>query len=172
MNVIVAVLAAAIAAAFLTMPLVRHRHGAAAMATAQNELARQGVRTSALSENGMRFDASGHESLAPMSIAAVLLTVAGINLAAPGWVVAVNLAVFTLVLLGNGVIVYSNRTAVGSVRAAFARKGDPELLRIDVPALLKAAESGFPDWTWTLQTVRNVIVFGAAALAMALTLFA
>ncbi|MGW0182695.1 hypothetical protein [Nocardia sp. NPDC003345] len=172
MNVIVAVLATAIAAAFLSMPLVRHRYGAAAMATAQNELARQGVRTSALSENGMRFDASGHESIAPISIAAVLLTVAGINLAAPGWAVAVNPVVFTLVLLGNGVIVYSNLTAVGSVRAAFARKGDPELMRIDVQALLKAAESGFPTWTWTLQSARNVIVFGAAAASIALTAIA
>ncbi|MFJ8645163.1 hypothetical protein ACIRNI_03450 [Streptomyces sp. NPDC093546] len=39
--------------------------------------------------------------------------------------------------------------------------------RIDVPALLKAAEAGFPAWTWTLQTVRHVTVFGASALALA-----
>src|SRR5690606_11896642 len=78
MNVLIATLAAAVAAAFVSMPLVRHRYGATAMVCAQNELARQGVRTTALRENGMRFDASGHESAAPIGIAAVLLTVAGL----------------------------------------------------------------------------------------------
>ncbi|MFI9536464.1 hypothetical protein ACIG56_24835 [Nocardia fusca] len=170
MNVTAAVLALIVAAAFVSMPLVRHRYGAAAMASAQRELTRQRVRTTALAEHGMRFDASGHESAAPLGIAAVLLTVAGVNLAGPGWAGTMSVVVFALVLLGNGVIVYSNLTAVKSVRAAFARKNDPELLRVDVPALLAAAEAGFPGWTWTLQKLRNVAVFGAAALGITVTL--
>ncbi|MFI2234484.1 hypothetical protein [Nocardia testacea] len=169
MNV-TAALALIVAAAFVSMPLVRHRYGAAAMASAQRELARQRVRTTALAEQGMRFDASGHEWAAPVGIAAVLLAVAGVNLAGPGWAGTVSVVVFALVLLGNAVIVYSNLTAVRSVRAAFARKNDPELLRVDVPALLAAAEAGFPGWTWTLQKLRNVAVFGAAALGMVVTL--
>jgi hypothetical protein len=173
MNVTAAVLALIVAAAFVSMPLVRHRYGAAAMASAQRELTRQRVRTTALAEHGMRFDAGGHESAAPLGIAAVLLAVAGVNLAGPGWAgtMSVSVVVFALVLLGNGVIVYSNLTAVKSVRAAFARKNDPELLRVDVPALLAAAEAGFPGWTWTLQKLRNAAVFGAAALGIAVTLF-
>jgi hypothetical protein len=173
MNVTAAALALIVAAAFVSMPLVRHRYGAAAMASAQRELTRQRVRTTALAEHGMRFDASGHESAAPLGIAAVLLAVAGVNLAGPGWAgtMSVSVVVFALVLLGNGVIVYSNLTAVKSVRAAFARKNDPELLRVDVPALLAAAEAGFPGWTWTLQKLRNAAVFGAAALGIAVTLF-
>jgi hypothetical protein len=173
MNVTAAVLAVIVAAAFVSMPLVRHRYGAAAMASAQRELTRQRVRTTALAEHGMRFDASGHESAAPLGIAAVLLAVAGVNLAGPGWAgtMSVSVVVFALVLLGNGVIVYSNLTAVKSVRAGFARKNDPELLRVDVPALLAAAEAGFPGWTWTLQKLRNAAVFGAAALGIAVTLF-
>ncbi|MGI5222850.1 hypothetical protein [Nocardia sp. CA-290969] len=171
MNVIVTALAAAIAAAFVSIPLVRHRYGAAAMASAQNELARQGVRTTALRENGMRFDASGHEWAAPAAIATVLFTVAGVNLADVEWAPALNLVVFALVLAGNGVIVYSNATAAKSVRAAFLRKNDPELMRVDVPVLLKAAEAGFPEWTWTLQTIRNVVVFGAATLGILVVLF-
>ncbi|MFI5714355.1 hypothetical protein [Nocardia sp. NPDC051750] len=141
------------------------------MASAQNELARQGVRTTALSENGMRFDASGHEWAAPAGIATVLLAVAGVNLAGAGWAATLDLIVFALVLIGNGVIVYSNATAAKSVRVAFHRKSDPELMRVDVPALLKAAEAGFPGWTWTLQKFRNVVVFGAAALGIVVVLF-
>jgi hypothetical protein len=171
MNVTAAALALIVAAAFVSMPLVRHRYGAAAMASAQRELTRQRVRTTALAEHGMRFDASGHESAAPLGIAAVLLAVAGVNLVGPGWAGTMSVVVFALVLLGNGVIVYSNLTAVKSVRAAFARKNDPELLRVDVPALLAAAEAGFPGWTWTLQKLRNAAVFGAAALGIAVTLF-
>lgn len=166
MNILIATLAVAVATAFVSMPLVRHRYGATAMARAQNELARQGVRTTALRENGMRFDASGHESAAPVGIAAVLLTVAGLNLAGVAWTAPLNTVVFALVLLGNAVIVYSNLTAVQSVRAAFRRKNDPELMQVDVPALLSAAEAGFPAWTWTLQRIRNVVVFGAAAAAI------
>ncbi|MCX0269182.1 hypothetical protein NLM24_00310 [Nocardia zapadnayensis] len=169
MNVTVAALALIVAVAFVSMPLVRHRYGAAAMAKAQRELSRQGVRTTALTEHGMRFDASGHESAAPIGIATVLMVIAGVNLAEPGWAGAVSVVVFALVLLGNSVIVYSNLTAVKSVRAAFARKKDPDLLRLDVPALLAAAESGFPAWTWTLQKLRNGAVFGAATLGIAIT---
>ncbi|MFJ9854469.1 hypothetical protein [Streptomyces sp. NPDC101150] len=71
-----------------------------------------------------------------------------------------------LVVAINCVILYSNLTATASVTAAFARKGDPELAHIDVAALLKAAESGFPRWVWILQNARHVIVFGAATLAL------
>src|SRR5690606_26954793 len=116
--------------------------------------------------------ASGHESAAPIGIAAVLLTVAGLNLGGVPWSAPLNTVVFALVLLGNAVIVYSNLTAVDSVRAAFRRKNDPELMRVDVAALLAAAEAGFPAWTWTLQRIRNVVVFGAAAAAIAVVFMA
>lgn len=53
--------------------------------------------------------------------------------------------------------------------AAFARTGDPELARIDVPALLDRAEAGFPAWTWTLQKVRNTVVFAGAVIGLALS---
>lgn len=53
-----------------------------------------------------------------------------------------------------------------SVRAAFARKGDPVLARIDVPALLRSAEDAFPRWVSTLQKARHTVVFGGASLAL------
>jgi len=74
----------------------------------------------------------------------------------------------SLLILGNSVIVYSNLTAVQSVQAAFRRKNDPELARIDVPTLLEVAESGFPSWTWTLQKARNTAVFTGAAFGLIL----
>ncbi|WP_433592095.1 hypothetical protein [Nocardia sp. CA-145437] len=167
MNTVIAAIELTAATAFVSMPIVRNRYGTAAMAGAEAELARQGVRTTALRENGMRFDASGHEWWAPGGIATLLVVMAGLNLAGFDWLRPVNWAVMALLLLGNAVIVYSNLTAVQSVRAAFARKDDPELARIDVPVLLAVAESGFPAWTWTLQKVRNTVVFAGALIGLA-----
>ncbi|UFS93940.1 hypothetical protein [Nocardia huaxiensis] len=172
MNTVIATVELVAAAAFLSMPLVRNRFGAAAMVEAENELARQGVRTTALRENGMRFDASGHEWWAPGGIATLLLVMAGLNLAGFDWMRPVNWAVMALLLLANSVIVYSNLTAVRSVQAAFAKKNDPELARIDVPALIQVAESGFPDWVWTLQKIRNTLVFAGSLLGLLVLAFA
>ncbi|GGT02476.1 hypothetical protein GCM10010156_70570 [Planobispora rosea] len=166
-NVLIAVMQLLVAAAFVSIPLVRNRYGARAMARAEAELARQGVRTTVLTENGMRFDAGGHETWAPGGIAAIMTALAGLNLAAVSWAGTATWVLQSLVLLGNCVILYSQLTAVTSVQAAFARKGDPELARIDVPVLLKAAEAGFPAWTWTLQNVRHIVVFGASIAALA-----
>ncbi|MGK5640916.1 hypothetical protein ACSNOK_21765 [Streptomyces sp. URMC 126] len=166
MNAFPAAMQLLVAAAFVSIPLVRHRHGPAATAAAHRELERQGVRTSVLAENGMRFDASGHETWAPVAIAAVTAAAAVLNLTGHGWAGPATWAVLGLVLVINIVILYSNVTAVKSVQAAFARKGDPELARVDVAALLKAAESGFPAWVWVLQNARHVVVFGASALAL------
>ncbi|MEU1207793.1 hypothetical protein [Nocardia sp. NPDC005825] len=166
MNTVIAAIALSSAAAFVSMPIARNRYGTVAMAGAEAELARQGVRTSALRENGMRFDASGHEWWAPGGIAASLVVLAGLNLAGFEWMRPVNWVMLALLLVGNAVIVYSNLTAARSVRAAFARKNDPELARIDVPALLKVAEAGFPAWTWTLQKIRNTVVFAGAGLGL------
>ncbi len=166
MNAFVATMQLLVAAAFVSIPLVRHRYGATAMAHAEANLRGQGVAPTVLADNGMRFDAGGHETAAPAGVAAIMIALAGLNLAGIGWVGTVNWIFLTLVLLGNGVILHSQLTATRSVTAAFARKGDPMLARIDVPALLEAAEDGFPAWTWTLQNVRHVAVFGAAVLGL------
>lgn len=142
------------------------------MAGAEAELERQGVRTTVLAENGMRFDAGGHETAVPATVAAVMVALAGLNLFGGDWARPLTLTFQSLVLAGNCLILYSQLTAETSVRAAFRRKGDPMLARVDVPALLKAAENGFPAWTWTLQNVRHVVVFGASVLALAATLLA
>ncbi|MEV6767725.1 hypothetical protein AB0N05_03735 [Nocardia sp. NPDC051030] len=172
MNVIIATAELIAAAAFVSMPIVRNRYGTAAMATAEAELARQGVRTTALRENGMRFDASGHEWWAPGGMAALLVLMAGLNLASFDWMRPVNWVVMVALLLANSIIVYSNLTAVQSVQAAFGRKNDPELARIDVPVLIKAAEDGFPAWTWTLQNIRNALVFAGAIAGILSLIFA
>lgn len=67
-----------VAAAFVSIPLVRHRFGAAAKASAEAELGRQGVPVSVMAENGISFDASGHETAAPVGIAAAMLTLAAL----------------------------------------------------------------------------------------------
>ncbi|NGN66541.1 hypothetical protein G5C51_21895 [Streptomyces sp. A7024] len=166
MNALIAVMQLLVAAAFVSIPTVRHRYGPTATAAAEAELTRQGVRTSVLAENKMRFDAGGHETAAPATVAAIMVMLAVLNLADAGPAHVLTWVFQSLVLLANVVIVHSMLTATKSVQAAFARKGDPELARIDVPALLKAAEDGFPKWTWTLATVRNVTVFGACGVVL------
>ncbi|WP_424213204.1 hypothetical protein ACN20G_14600 [Streptomyces sp. BI20] len=167
MNVFAAVLQSLVALAFLSIPLVRARHGAHAMAAAEAELTRQGVRPSVLTENGMRFDAGGHETWAPVTIAAAMLTGAGANLAGVSWAGPVTWTLTVAVVLVNAAILHSNLTAVRSVTAAFARKGG-ELARIDVRGLLTVAENAFPTWVRILQNARHAVVFGGALGALAL----
>ncbi|WP_433730356.1 hypothetical protein ACQP0C_03125 [Nocardia sp. CA-129566] len=156
-----------IALAFVSIPLVRHRYGAAAKAAADAALTRQGVRPAVLEENGMRFDAGGHETWAPVGIALVMTTLAALNLAGNDWGRTLSWIIQVLVLLGNGAILYSNLTAAKSIRAAFARKADPELARIDVERFLAAAENAFPRWVMPyLQNLRHVIVFGGSILVL------
>ena len=169
MHVLAAVAQLLIAAAFVSIPLVRHRFGPAATAAAEAELARQGVRGGVLAANGLRFDAGGHETAAPVAVAVLMSALAALNLAAVPWAQPVGLVLMPLVLVGNGLIVWSNLTAASSVRTAFERKGDPELLRIDVPAFLKAAEDAFPGGVRLQTRVRNTVVFGGGAAALAAT---
>ncbi|MEU2255921.1 hypothetical protein ABZ540_22390 [Nocardia xishanensis] len=154
-----------IAAAFLSIPLVRHRYGAAAKAAAEAELNRQGVRSGVLAEHGMRFDAGGHETWAPLSIALVMAGLAGLDLASIPWGQTLTWICQALVLIVNAVILYSNLTAAKSIEHAFAKTGDPELARIDVRRFLAAAEGAFPRWVmpW-LQNARHAIVFGGSIL--------
>lgn len=140
----VAALQILIALAFLSIPLVRSRYGARAQAAVEAELGRQGVRTTVMAENGMRVDAGGHETWAPVGIALALSVPAVLSLAGNSWGETLSWVVQPLVLLVNCVILYSNLTAVPSVTAAFAKSGDAELQRIDVRSMLAAAEKGFP----------------------------
>ncbi|MFJ5549814.1 hypothetical protein [Streptomyces sp. NPDC093225] len=165
---LIAVLQFLVAAAFLSIPLVRSRYGATATARAEAELDRQGVRRTVLAENGMRFDAGGHETWAPVTIATAAAASGVLTLAGVSWAGTAAWIVGAVILAVNVVILYSNLTAAQSVRSAFARKNDPALARIDVPALLKAAESGFPAWVWILQKARHVVVFAGALAALTL----
>ncbi|MBE1531499.1 hypothetical protein [Actinomadura algeriensis] len=168
MPTLAAVLQLLVAVAFVSIPLVRHRYGPAAKAAAEAELARQDVPPAVLAEHGLKFDASGHETAAPVAIAAIMVTVAALNLADHDWARPLTWVFSSLVLLGNAAILYSQLTAAKSVRAAFERKGDPTLLRIDVPALLDAAEGAFPHWVMpVLQNIRHTIVFAGSAVALA-----
>ncbi|MEU7034842.1 hypothetical protein ABZ958_14300 [Streptomyces sp. NPDC046237] len=161
-----AVMQLLIALAFVSIPVVRHRFGPAATTAAEAELSRQGVRPGVLAENGLRFDASGHETWAPVSVAVVMTALAALNFAGSGWGQTLTWIFQSLVIVMNGLILYSNLTAVSSVRTAFERKGDPELARIDVPAFLTAAENAFPGWVRIQQNIRHAIVFGGSAVAL------
>ncbi|MEU7860114.1 hypothetical protein [Nonomuraea sp. NPDC049141] len=156
-----------IALAFLSIPLVRHRYGGSAKANAEAELTRQGVPSSVLEENKLSFDASGHETVVPVTVALVMTVLAVLNLSGSDWGQTLSWVFQPIVLAGNFLILYSNLTAAKSVKAAFDRKGDPMLQRIDVRALLKAAEGGFPTWVMPiLQNIRHAVVMGGSALVL------
>ncbi|MEU6214293.1 hypothetical protein ACIPRL_20410 [Streptomyces sp. NPDC090085] len=165
----VAALQLLIAAAFLSIPLVRARYGGRAQAAVEAELGRQGVRTTVMAENGMRLDAGGHETWAPVGIATALAVPAVLALTGNASAGTLTWIVQPLVLLVNCVILYSNLTAVPSVTAAFARSEDAELRRIDVRSMLRAAERGFPRWVMPyLQNLRHAVVFTGSAAVLVL----
>ena len=166
MNTLAAVMQLLVAVAFVSIPLVRHRYGPAAKAAAQDELRRQNVRPEVLEENKLRFDAGGHETAAPATVAAAMITTAVLNLTGTGLAQPLTWIFSSLVLLLNAGIVYSNLTAVKSVQAAFRRKGDPELARVQVAPFLKAAENAFPSWVRAQTYIRNTIVFAGSAIAL------
>ncbi|MEU5882042.1 hypothetical protein [Spirillospora sp. NPDC047279] len=166
MNTLAAVMQLLVAAAFVSIPIVRHRFGPAAKAAAVAELRRQNVRPEVLEENRLRFDAGGHETAAPAAVAAIMIAVAALNLAGAGLAQPLTWIFSSLVILMNVVIVYSNLTAVKSVQAAFRRKGDPELARVEVAPFLEAAEGAFPGWVRAQTYVRNTIVFAGSAIAL------
>ncbi|MGQ5264467.1 hypothetical protein ACTWLT_27330 [Micromonospora sp. ZYX-F-536] len=166
MNTLAAVMQLLVAAAFVSIPLVRHRFGPVAKAAAEAELRRQNVRPGVLEENKLRFDASGHETAAPVAVAAVMTAIAALNLAGADLAQPLTWIFSSLVVLMNGVIVYSNLTAVTSVETAFRRKGDPELTRVEVKPFLQAAEDAFPRWVRAQTYLRNTVVFGGSAVAL------
>jgi hypothetical protein len=159
-NTLAAVMQLLVAAAFVSIPVVRHRFGPAAKAAAVAELRRQNVRPEVLEENKLRFDASGHETAAPATVAAVMIATAALTLPATNWIFS------SLVVLMNVGVVYSNLTAAKSVEAAFRRKGDPELARVEVAPFLQAAEDAFPRWVHAQTYLRNTVVFAGSAVAL------
>ncbi|QIP87846.1 hypothetical protein GLX30_31745 [Streptomyces sp. Tu 2975] len=167
MNTLAAVMQLSVAAAFLSIPLVRHRFGPAAKAAAVTELRRQNVRPEVLEENRLRFDAGGHETAAPAAVAAVMTVIAALNFAGAGQAQLLTWIFSSLVVLMNAAIVYSNVTAVQSVEAAFRRKGDPELARVEVAPFLRAAEDAFPRWVRAQAYLRNAVVFAGSFVALA-----
>ncbi|MFC4116852.1 hypothetical protein [Nonomuraea zeae] len=163
-----AVLQLLIALAFISIPLVRHRYGPAAKDAAEAELRRQGVPVSVLAENKLSFDASGHETAVPATVALIMTALAVLNLAGNHWGQTLSWVFQPIVLVGNFLILHSQLTAAKSVRAAFDRKGDPTLQRIDIRALLAAAESAFPTWVMPiLQNIRHTVVIGGCLLVIA-----
>lgn len=74
-----------------------------------------------------------------------------------------------LIILINAAILHSQLTAVRSVESAFAKRHDPVLRRIDVPAFLAAAEKVFPSWVFpSAQNIRHTIAFVGSAAVLAL----
>ncbi|MFD3440424.1 hypothetical protein ACFWU3_23275 [Streptomyces sp. NPDC058685] len=173
MTSIAAALHLLIATAFVSIPMVRARYGARAQAAAEAELDRQGVPATVLAENKLRFDAGGHETAVPLGVALTLAALAVLNLTGNALGATLSWILQPIVLLGNVLILHSQLTAVRTVRAHFAKSGDATLRRIDVVALLDAAEKAFPSWVLPgLQNVRHAVVMAGSIAVLVLLAFA
>lgn len=168
-SIVIAALQLLIGLAFVSIPWVRARYGPRAQAAAEAELTRQGVRPQILTENKLRFDHGGHETVVPVTVALVMAACAALNLFDAPIATPANWIFQILVLLGNTAILYSNLTAVQGVQAVFAKKGG-ELADIDVKAFLTAAENAFPTWVFSiLQNIRHLIAFGGSIAILVIT---
>ena len=169
MTALAAILQLLIALAFVSIPLVRARYGVRALAATESELDRQGVPRAVLAENKIHFDADGHETVVPVGVALVMAILAVLNLSGNSWGESLSWILQPIVLAGNLLILYSNLTAEKSVRAHFAKTGDITLQRIDVKAMLTAAEKAFPSWVLPgLQNVRHAVVMAGSIAVLAL----
>lgn len=134
------------------------------MAAADDSLTSQGVRPAVLEENGLRFDADGHETWAP--VATVMSALAVLNLAQNPWSTTLTWIFQGAVILMNVLIVHSNLTAVKSAEAAFRRRASPSSPASTSPPSSGPPRAPSPSWVQLLQKARHAIVFGASALAL------
>jgi hypothetical protein len=118
-----------VAVAFVSIPVVRHRYGPAAKAAAVAELRRQNVRPEVLEENKLRFDAGGHETAAPATVAAITTGTAALNFAVAGLAPLMTWIFSSLVLLMNAPDLHPQH---GGLRRLRHRPGRG-LLRLTTP---------------------------------------
>lgn len=169
MTTVAAVLQILIGLAFIAIPFVRRRYGAAAKAAAEAEVERQGVPARTLADHKIDFDERGIETLIPLTVAVIMAVLAGMNFAGNSLGETLTWIFQPMILLLNAAILYSQVTATQSVTAYFAKTGSPELQRIDVKAMLDASENGFPSWVFpNLQIVRHTIAFAGSAAVLIL----
>ncbi|RJL32161.1 hypothetical protein D5H75_17270 [Bailinhaonella thermotolerans] len=153
---------------FLIGILVVLLYGGRAQSAAEREMRRQGLSATALTRNGVDF--GGSEGLAVLIVlllvAAALLVLAGKRAGRLlSWVLHPVLFVLGIVIVP--VQLFTARFLASS----FADAGDPELARVDVPALVAAAAQAMPAWLPAVNAAKLVLTtLGSLAVVVLLAL--
>ncbi|WP_067824833.1 hypothetical protein [Actinomadura kijaniata] len=148
---------------YLAVPLVGHRHGAAAQRAAETEIRRQGRTPAVLAEHGLDFTASKASVAVSVMIAAGLAALAVLNLAdqpLPTWILQ------PILLVAGGFITTSQVFVDRYVENALRRS---DTATIDVKALMGAAKEVFPGWFRPLVIARFLLTtVGSLAILVSL----
>jgi len=153
---------------FLLSIIVVWRYGAEAQAAVEAELTRQGVPTSVLAEHGISFGSNTAEIPIPVAIILVLVVLALLNLA--GSRVGRTLSwIFHPILVVAGIVIIPGQVFTTSVlESSFRSSGDAVLQRINVSALVGAAERAMPGWLPYVDGTKLVLTTLGSMLVIAL----
>jgi hypothetical protein len=159
---------------FLLSIIVVWRYGADAQAAAVAELSRQGLPASVLADHGISFGSDTAEIPIPAGIIVVLVVLALLNLAG-NRVGRTSSWIFHPILVVAGTVIIPGQVFTTSVlESGFRTSGDAVLRRINVPALVGAADRVMPGWLpyvdgakLALTTLGSVIVIVLLAVPSA-----
>jgi hypothetical protein len=153
---------------FLLSIIVVWRYGADAQAAAEAELTRQSLPASVLADHGVSFGSNTAEIPIPAAIILVLVVLALLNLA--GIRVGRILSwIFHPILLVAGIVIIPGQVFTASLlESSFRTSGDAVLQRIDVPALVGAAQRAMPGWLPYVDGAKLVLTTLGSVLVIVL----
>ena len=163
-----------LAGLFAVMLIAFRSVGPRAQRALDEAAVRQGIAPEVLVEHGVRLDEGRGAYIAGYAIAAVLASLAALNLAGSGIGRVLSWILEPAVLLGVGYVTTMQVFAIPATVAAFAKIDDPRMRGLDVRAVLHAAAEALPAWyrpaivlRWLLATVGSVAVIVLLALPSA-----
>jgi len=161
----------ALASAFVAMGACAWRYGADAQRAAEGEVLRQGYDAELLARHGVNFRERAAELVLPLSIAALLVLLAVLNLRESGIGRSLSLVVAPILLVAGGAVTASQVFAVHSIESAFRKADDANLRAVNVRRFVDAAIDVFPPGFRSLVIARFVLTtLGSATVVVLLTL--
>ncbi|GAB2720627.1 hypothetical protein [Nocardia thraciensis] len=157
-----------LAATMIVMPVVAWIRGGRAQLAAEQAVVRQGCAPEMLAEHGIRLEEKVWEFALALGIAAVLITLAILNIT--GTARVVSLVAEPVLLLAVGSVTTSQVFAARYTQAAFRKSGDPAVRAIDARAVIEAAGSEFPSWLRPLVLTRFALATAGSLATIVLLL--
>jgi hypothetical protein len=155
-----AMLQAALAVTFLVIPIFAYHCGTDAQRAADAAARAQGCAAGVLGRHGVRFDERGAEMVLPIGIAAALAALAALNATGSDAGQPLSLVFQPILFVAGGAVTAGQVFPVRSTRLllAKAKADDAALRRLDVAAVIAAAQNAFPWWIRPLIMARFLLV--------------